>query len=666
MEDFFQEIQDYNDGTFLMKSRSEEHYDPDEEEDDEEFASEEYDDDEAYKLPRDWKKQFARAKFDEEEYLQLFGEFDDDDEDEYGGRVFVDKNKEDDDDDYTKDIQTIDPRYHRQYHAHLPYDEQYNEYGRKIDFDVRRGNDDDDDDEAGGAAYGQHPEQSYFVPDVMDFSEPFPELPEAQANQVMPLAAHGPEIDDFMSAMIEHPTKYAEVKYERVHPESRRLPMPVSSSENRMMIRPTREWIKQHRGFVHVSVPKTSSSVVGGGAAVEDDDTTTTTAVADNDNLIRTTVANLFPDVQPSQVFPTGPHGAFVGFATKERAREARAQYLDDSSSPTTTTSSLPTVLLAKRDKVFRTFAGWAGEHVVYKKNYTLVVEGDVPTSKFFLSHFDVLHVQVVRENDNEDDHDQLLTKQALTRFFQPLCQELRDPHGSVELLGDGHAAFVGFDRWGEADEVLQALTENKHDTNTTTTTVPLDEALSGYRTYNNETSLTVLTTTLPPDQQPHTITTTIRIQKVLEQALPYGTKLGPRGNRTEAQILDHLQNWEQYVDPDHLQELYDHEVVTKETLDEMFLKLRYDNPSMGPVDLALKGERLEPRVPIGARWPNTVRMYVKLLRDNITTPENPGQAVEHLFMPGEKVDIEIIDGPPGWRTDNNNNNAAMQAVGDK
>ena len=150
---------------------------------------------------------------------------------------------------------------------------------------------------------------------------------------------------------------------------------------------------------------------------------------------------------------------------------------------------------------------------------------------------------------------------------------------------------------------------------------------------------------------EPRTTTVTLRpdlklpIQKVREKHLPRGTKAGARPNRSEEEILDSLHNWEKFVDPAHLQELYD-AGIKKEVLNTAFLTMRYHNKSFGPLDLAMKGERLEPKRKIGSRYENAVRRYVKELRSLLTSQENPGMFVEAMFAPGEEVDITLIDGP--------------------
>lgn len=265
-------------------------------------------------------------------------------------------------------------------------------------------------------------------------------------------------------------------------------------------------------------------------------------------------------------------------------------------------------VFATQRDTEFDDFGGWAKEHIIYKPNDTLVVQGDLPGDDFFLSHYDVLYLDGLPKD---------VTKQELTAFFQPYCAEWRDENGSIELVHCSKGiftgrAFVGFDQWGEADKILNAIAPN----NATTISFRGDDK-------NNN----------------------IPIQKVLEKKLPRGTKVGPRPNRSEEEILDNLHNWEQYVDPAHLQELYDHG-IEKEMLNTAFLTMRYKNKSFGPVDLAMKGERLEPKLRIGSRYQNTVRKYVKQLRNLLTTQEKPGMFVESMFAPGEKIDITLIDGP--------------------
>jgi hypothetical protein len=79
-----------------------------------------------------------------------------------------------------------------------------------------------------------------------DYEEPTFE----PSNRVLPLANLGPNLDDFLEAMVEHPSKYAQVSKSNAHPESRREPKP-DFPKNRA--KPTEFFIAKYPRFLYVT-----------------------------------------------------------------------------------------------------------------------------------------------------------------------------------------------------------------------------------------------------------------------------------------------------------------------------------------------------------------------------------------------------------------------------
>ena len=121
-----------------------------------------------------------------------------------------------------------------------------------------------------------------------------------------------------------------------------------------------------------------------------------------------------------------------------------------------------------------------------------------------------------------------------------------------------------------------------------------------------------------------------------------------PRSERTAEELQDDLINWERHVDPGQLEFLESYG-IGKESLDDVFIKVRFQNRSFGPIDQARVSERLEPWRAPGSRYAEFVRLYVNYLCECMTTPENPGAVVGSMFFPGEKIDLELIDGKRKW-----------------
>ena len=64
--------------------------------------------------------------------------------------------------------------------------------------------------DADGVRLETDPEEAYFYRDLLDFADPFPDAPDEEINKIMPLARHGPNLDDFLEAMIEETRAYIE------------------------------------------------------------------------------------------------------------------------------------------------------------------------------------------------------------------------------------------------------------------------------------------------------------------------------------------------------------------------------------------------------------------------------------------------------------------------
>lgn len=257
-------------------------------------------------------------------------------------------------------------------------------------------------------------------------------------------------------------------------------------------------------------------------------------------------------------------------------------------------------VQVAKREVVHDKWGGPANEIQIKKLNHTLVVDGDVPSSSFFLSHTGVLHLCNVPSNVN---------KLAISEIFQPYCTDKRDVRGSVEIVKtiDGDATgrvYVGFD----LDQDYQAAL-----------------AVLGQKVSFSNTGLTT------------------RIRPVKDKRLLRGEKIGSRTERSEEELLYALQNsWMDHVDPKDLKFLEAHG-VSKDVLEEAFLAARYENPSFGLEDDVRIGERLRDNG-TGESYRDFVKLYIETLMEVIATKEKPGAMYEGMFMSNEPIDHEFLE----------------------
>ena len=263
-------------------------------------------------------------------------------------------------------------------------------------------------------------------------------------------------------------------------------------------------------------------------------------------------------------------------------------------------------VFPAKRSKVRDGYAGPNRSRPMYKhSDNQMVVAGEVPTSQFFLSHSDVIHLRNLSP---------AVTKKDLSAFFQPFSTDWRDEPGSIEFVHDADGlrtdrAYIGFDLPGEADKVFEAFASGR---------AQISAGRDG-------------------------VVSTVSMSKVKERVIRRGSKADRPEPRGEEELLDDLHNWERHVDPEDLQALNELG-ITHDILDEIFVTLRYQNQTFAAADQARKGERSHPEYARGDHYRRMVRLYVKTLLEVSVTPEEPGLLYEGMFPDNAEVDTSIFD----------------------
>jgi len=502
-------------------------------------------------------------------------------------------------------------------------------------------------------------------------------------DKVKPLVLKGPSMHDFIQSMAEHPTKYGQLRYVSPHPESTREPVPDLPNNRR---NPPLEFVDGHVRFAYVwGLPPLLSVDEQPG---------------DLDNPIHSlevqkAAAALF-DVPPESVYPASISSAFVGFSTRTDQRFAmevgpiqkvlespiqisrytpsegdkksfdesemdRVVILENLPSDLTPSVLASTLFPSGTDAGDLVYGGLSpddfvvlsphtavlrfqsaehaenavkstiveqrlkdfGKHrirysrarreLVYTGRHTgpgarelerklgpkLIVDGDMPTKNFYLSHASTVHLRNL---------DPTVTKQEISEFFQPYCATLRDVSGSVEFvtchkgLPTGKA-YVGFDEHREAEAAMQNARES--------------------------------------NGRIHGLGHNKVIMKWIKDSRRI--KRDHRSARDEAELLDSLDNWEQYVDPKDLEELFEHG-ISKEALEEQLRAIRYHNPTFSTMDQAIRSEAMNPETDSGGMFRELVQTYIETLKECISTPDDPGPIYESLFLPDEELDTEIFD----------------------
>lgn len=256
----------------------------------------------------------------------------------------------------------------------------------------------------------------------------------------------------------------------------------------------------------------------------------------------------------------------------------------------------------AHRAVVHSHFGGKGQSFPIKKTVDRLLVDGDIPSEDFFLSHAGVLHLENVPLT---------MTKKEISEYFQPYCMEKRDVEGSIEFVKSicGQVtgrAYIGFDLDMEVEAAFKDITES-----------------------NKEIRLR--------NEGPFS-----RV-KIVREDLKKGEKLGPRSYRSQEELWKSLRCWEEYVDPKDL-EYFESKGIYKEVLEEAFIAARYHNPTYGVEDQARKGERLLKNKEPGQHYREFVQSYVKTLKEMIPTKENPGEPYKAMFMPDEEIHFDFLD----------------------
>lgn len=256
----------------------------------------------------------------------------------------------------------------------------------------------------------------------------------------------------------------------------------------------------------------------------------------------------------------------------------------------------------ARREVVHDKFSGPVRQFQLKKLTNRLIVDGDVPSRDFFLSHAGVLHLCNVPAGTSKKD---------ISNFFQKFSVERRDVEGSIEIVKslDGHPTgrvYVGFDLERECSEAWKEL------------------LASGQKIML------------------HKAGPAARVRPVKEVAFIRGSKLGDRSERTQEELIASLKSWKEYVDPKDI-EILESFGVTMDVLEEAFTAAR-NNPTFGVEDQARQGERLRNEYAPGDHFREFVQMYIDTLKELGTTKENPGLKYEGMFLPDEEIDYDLFD----------------------
>lgn len=300
-------------------------------------------------------------------------------------------------------------------------------------------------------------------------------------------------------------------------------------------------------------------------------------------------------------VFMSSPTTALIRLSSPEEAEKV----LGDKNMHNAITSlqnQIVRVYAAQREVVHDKYSGPIRQFQLKKTTNKLVVQGDVPSNTFFLSHAHVLHLCNVPVS---------VTKEQISDYFQKFCIQPRDVEGSIEIVTslDGYPSgrvYVGFDLESEYERAWEEIFS------------------SGQKVMFNEPG--------PP----------VRIRPVKERELIRGSKLGARSERSQEELIASFSEWKNAIDPAD-KEFLESMGITMDVLEEAFTAARRYNPTFGVEDQAREGERMLMDQSPGQHFQEFVKLYIDTLKEAAFSREDPGLKYKSMFMPDEEIDYSFI-----------------------
>jgi len=515
-------------------------------------------------------------------------------------------------------------------------------------------------------------------------------VPTAVANTLVPLADHGPSLQDFLDAMHDHPTKFASVERLNLHPESKREPLPTIVPGSRIA-EPTSDFLAlygPYAGYLFVSnVPHPT---------VEDN-----TKLGEYDDVLaRQSLVESIADIMGANaldVFPASMTSGYVRYKSFEEAQKAvmssqkkrltdialemSTANADDNADDTTVklTNIIPGTTKHTIAKVFLPKGS-----TLSAKFDNLVITADAidfvnPTTALVrLPSANIAQTML----ESQDMHHHLkseLKHKWHVKVFPAKRSKVRDgyagpnrflpvyKHSDDQMVVSGEVPTDSFFR-SHSDVIhLRNLSPavTKKDLSAFFQTYSTD-----YRDESGSVEFVLDADGLRTDRAyvgfdlpgeadkvfeafasgraqitagQDGAVSTVSMSKVKERVIRRGTKADRPQPRSEQELLDDLHNWERHVDPEDLEAL-DSLGITHDILDEIFVTLRYQNKTFAAADQARKGERSHPEYARGEHYRRIVRLYIKTLLEVSVTPDKPGMLYEGMFPDGMEIDTTIFD----------------------
>ena len=551
--------------------------------------------------------------------------------------------------------------------------------------------DEEEEDELGGWSKMMITEkprddvETYYFRDFVedDYDDYDDEEPSAVKEEgtarVSLLAPHGDDVGSFLDAIIEHPTKFAEVRRYNTHPDSLRGAKPINPPDRH---HPSVEFVTSHRRFLFVSnLPH----------YIDEDG-----QVGDFDNpLHRQEVANAAAEqfgVKVSSVSPASMTSAFVGFKSRKAARAALEE------GPKNKTITKPFGMEAHEgDELYGFEEGDALVKLVNVRPDMGSAELEaqlIPQGSDLASVYDKVEVKKILATEaivklgSAEQAESMLTSAIVRRRLEELgTTQVRHFKAKRILVYAGKVAFADrqyFQRQGNRLMVSHDIPSDHFyqshvgvlklvGVNSSVTKQELTDLFQPFCRYRRDSIGSIEFGTCAANLRSGNVFVGFDypeemvaagdhfhaeikngegksrgifagIHKMKDRHVPGAVRRELRSDRSREEILESL-NWENYVSPEDIKILED-SGIDRQVIANAFITMRMHNRSYGPMDWSMTTEKDRPdRLNPGDHMRETMDFYVNTLKECIPTRENPGALFQAIHLPDEELDYSLIDG---------------------
>jgi hypothetical protein len=544
-------------------------------------------------------------------------------------------------------------------------------------------------------------EYDYYFRDITKVDNPLllkPTRPDS--NAILPLKPHGPELDDFLLAMTDHPSKYAVMERKAKHPDSKREPRPTFPRDR---TQPPEEFVNRYKGYLFVTglVPHFDEKT---GEPLNFDDLLHRQSISED-------VAKLFgTGCSSMDVYPASPTSAYIGFATKVDAKNAMIEL--SAAENDSRLSVIHPIKLQKYECPSNEEADDKETQFVKSlpagsEDSILKVTGLPPSTtstELFSSMFPPgSRLEAIFGPLTNDDYYRVSSTTALINLASSdLVSKALKSSNIVNnvVIGVGKSSIQVlrakrervFDKWVGDNRSFAASKLGKrlfvtgdvpphemylshHDMlhiSGLPPTVTLDDLASFFQPYSADrrdvygsghivrcsrgipTGRAYVGFELPGEIDKVRAAFVqgtaviggceVTFSSVHDKLLRRGKRETARPSRTIDELRADLYDWERHVDPKDITELVKLG-IDKGVLDEIMLTLRHSNRTFAAGDQSILGERLYEERQVGTHYRDAVRKYLKELKSCVPpTRDEPGLLYEAMFRPDQDVDTGLFD----------------------